>query len=75
MSTWKKINEVGGTVILRVISGALAALVIYGVVVIGLRGNLSLSRIGLFGSLIFLFGSYAVLGNGANRFFGGDRRR
>jgi hypothetical protein len=76
MPTWKQINEAGGTLILRVVSGLIAFGALYcGFVIVVIRGDASVSKLGTVATCLLLFGSYAVLGNGANRLFNRDRSR
>jgi hypothetical protein len=67
MPTWKNFNEVGGTVILRLVSGAIALFGLYGFVTLAIRGEVSVYGLTILGLFVFVFGSYAVLGNGAQR--------
>ena len=64
MASWKEINEVGGTVILRGVSGLIALGVLYGVVVKEIAaGKFEVSSILVVVSATSLFGGYAVFGN------------
>ena len=64
MASWKEINEAGGTVVLRVVCGLLAALIVFGLVSKVLSGGtISVGNAPTFIGGITLFGGYAVFGN------------
>jgi hypothetical protein len=67
MASWKQINEVGGTVVLRTISGLFALVAIVAIVATVSKllagGTKSASTIPMLLALLALFGGYALFGN------------
>jgi uncharacterized membrane protein len=68
MASWKKINEVGGAVILRTVTGLFACLGLYGLVTIAQNGRLTVGKLLLLVAFVALFGGYTAVGNRMDRF-------
>jgi hypothetical protein len=63
VATWKQINEIGGTAILRVIAGGFALLALFGLGMLLRKGDFSLGKLGTLVAFLTLMGGYALLGN------------
>lgn len=68
MASWKKINEVGGTVILRGVTGLFACVGLYALVTTAQSGRLTVGNFLLFVAFVALFGGYTAVGNRMDRF-------
>ena len=70
MATWKKINEIGGAVVLRSVTGVIAGATTYGLFRIALKGTLTLESAAILGAGTVLFGGYTLLGDGLGDLLG-----
>jgi hypothetical protein len=68
--TWKQINEVGGAIVLRTVTGAIAVVTTYGLFKIALKGTMTIESAVILGAGTILFGGYTIFGNGLGSLLG-----